>query len=102
MATPAQSSAAGAVKVAVTAVSAVMVGLQAAEPEQAPLQVSVAPLAGAAASATAVPSSNFAEQVPGQLMPAGVEVTVPEPATVTVSVCWVATGVSSSKSAKMG
>lgn len=39
---------------------------------------------------TVVPSSNFAEQLEGQLIPLGLLVTLPWPETLTVSFTWVA------------
>src|SRR3954452_166220 len=59
--------------------------------ESQPLQLlKVEPEAGAAVSATEVPSSNAAEQVTPQLIPDGELVTVPDPAPVleTVRVRW--------------
>jgi len=49
------------------------------------------PLAGVAASESRVPSSKCAAQEPGQLIPGGVETTVPVPLTVTVT-AWVTVG----------
>src|SRR3977135_1459964 len=43
------------------------------------------PAAGVAVSAIEVPSSNAAEHVPGQTMPAGIEVTIPAPSISRVS-----------------
>ena len=77
-----------AVKVAVTAVSALSVTVQADWPEQAPPQPAKAnPLAGAAVSETPVPFANEAVQAAPQLIPAGAEVTTPEPESATDSVC---------------
>src|SRR6266446_2753798 len=59
-----------------------------AEPEQAPLQPENAlPAAGAAVSVTRVPLANvwLHPVEPAQLIPAGLEVTVPPPHTVTCS-----------------
>src|SRR5207247_9123426 len=69
------------VKVAVTAVVAVRVSVQGPVPVQAPpLQpVKTDPAAGVAVSVTTVPSSKVDEQTPGQPMPGGLLVTVPEP-----------------------
>src|SRR5213593_2611407 len=69
------------VKVAVTAVVAVSVSVQGPMPVQAPpLQpVKTDPAAGVAVSVTTVPSSKVDEQTPGQPMPGGLLVTVPEP-----------------------
>jgi hypothetical protein len=77
-----------AVKVAVTALAAFMVTEHPAVPEQAPLQpVNAEPAAGVSVNVTTVPLMKFALHVPGQLMPAGLLVTVPVPlpAKVTVS-----------------
>ena len=53
-------------------------------PVQAPLQPEKAiSLAGSGLSKTATSGENEAEHFPGQEMPAGAEVTVPEPETVT-------------------
>ena len=61
-------------------------------PEQPPPDqpANVDPLSWAAVRVTWVPSSNWAEQLEPQLMPAGVLVTdpPPDPEFVTVSVCW--------------
>src|SRR5437667_10121382 len=77
------------VKVAVTAVAAETVTVQAAVPVQPPpLQPVKAELApGLAVRVTAVPLAKLAEQVATQLIPAGLLVTVPDPvpASVTVS-----------------
>jgi len=68
------------VKVAVTAVAAVIVTLQVPVPLQPPLQpVKVEPTVGVGVSVTVVPWLNVDEQVAPQLMPAGDEVTVPAP-----------------------
>jgi hypothetical protein len=75
------------VNVAVTDRFVDMVRLQAPVPVQAPDQpVNVAPLAGVAVSETDALVGNAALQVPGQLTPAGVDVTVPDPVTVVVRV----------------
>jgi hypothetical protein len=66
-----------------------MVSVQVLVPLQAPDQpAKKAPLAGAAVSFTLVPELKDAEQVDGQLMPAGLLVTVPVevPANCTVRV----------------
>ena len=47
--------------------------------------VNVAPVLAVAVSTTALLPANVAEQVVGQLIPAGALVTVPEPLTVTVN-----------------
>jgi hypothetical protein len=58
-----------------------MVTEQAPVPVHAPLHpVKTDPTAGLAVSATTVPGPNPVEQVTPQLMPAGFEVTVPDPA----------------------
>jgi hypothetical protein len=67
-------------KVAVTDCAAFMVTLQAPAPVQAPLQpAKVAPAAAVAVNVTTVPLLKFALQVTGQLMPAGLLLTVPLP-----------------------
>ena len=69
-----------AVKFADTARAAVMLTTQAALPLHAPDQpANCWPAAGVAVSVTSVPEANRAEQVLPQVMPAGTEVTVPEP-----------------------
>jgi hypothetical protein len=77
-----------AANVAVTLRAAVMLTVQVvAEPEQAPLQpVKLDVGDGAAVSVTDVPSAKLAEQVDGQLMPAGELVTLPDPAPAFVTV----------------
>src|SRR4051812_32093120 len=80
---PAQGSSA---KVTATCASAASATEQSADPVQAPPQVKLPPAWGVAASATVAPSGKRALHVPGQLMPAGVEATVPWPVTATVSV----------------
>jgi hypothetical protein len=88
----------GALNVAVTLVALLTVTLQVPlEPEQAPLQaLNVELPPGVSVSVTDVPELNDAEHVPGQLMPAGLLVTVPVPvpASVTVNVYDVVGGVS--------
>ena len=74
---------------AVTAVAAIIVTLQAPVPEHAPLQpLNTWPAAGVAARLTAVPEANAAEQVAPQLIPEGALETepVPVPARVVVRV----------------
>lgn len=74
--------------VAVTALAALMVTEQVPVPEQAPVHpVNVEPVPAAAVKVTTVPLLKLALQVPGQLMPAGLLLTVPlpVPASVTVS-----------------
>jgi len=67
-------------KVAVTERAAVIDVVQVPVPVQAPLQpANVEPLAAAAVRVTDVPLEKFAPQVVPQLIPAGDEVTVPEP-----------------------
>lgn len=66
--------------VAVTARAAVIEVVQVPVPVHAPLQpTNVEPLAAAAVSVTEVPLAKLAVHVAPQLMPAGDEVTVPEP-----------------------
>lgn len=66
--------------VAVTDLAASIVTVQVDEPEQAPPQPENSePEAAEAESVTDVPESNSAEQEEPQSMPAGEEVTVPEP-----------------------
>ena len=66
--------------VAVTERAAVICTVQLLVPVQAPLQpAKVEPLAAAAVSVTEVPLEKLALQVLPQLMPVGVEVTVPAP-----------------------
>jgi hypothetical protein len=76
-------------KVAVTDWAAFIVTVQLPVPVQAPPlhPAKVEPVAALAVSVTLVPPPKLALHVPGQLMPAGVLVTVPEPvpATLTVS-----------------
>jgi hypothetical protein len=80
-------------KVAVTVVAALSVTVQVPVPEQPPpLQPEkVEPATGVAVKMTAEPPANAAEHVAPQEMPAGLLVTVPEPApdllTVSVKVC---------------
>jgi phage tail protein X len=77
-----------ALNVAVTAFAAVMVTLQVPVPEQAPLQpAKVDPAAAVAVKVTIVPLVKLALQVLGQVMPAGLLLTLPlpVPASVTVS-----------------
>ena len=76
-----------ATKVAVAVSAAVSVTVHAAVPEHAPLHPSNVKLVpGVAVSVTCVPEAKFAVQVPGQLMPEGVLVTVPEPEPADVTV----------------
>src|SRR5262245_14411728 len=66
---------------------ALPVTVQGPLPEQAPPQlINDEPAAAAAFKATEVPASNWFEQVAPQLMPAGVEVTVPLPVPSLVTV----------------
>jgi len=72
------------VNVALTVSSFPMLNAHAPEPLQAPLQPAKAkPLSAVAVSRTVLPTSNVAEQIPGQAMAAGVDVTRPEPDTST-------------------
>ena len=67
-------------KVAVTDVAPLTVGLQAPVPEQAPLQpANTMPLSGVAVRLTLVPEAKLSEQVAPQLIRPGVPVTVPVP-----------------------
>jgi hypothetical protein len=78
------------VNVAVTLWAAFMVTAQEPLPEHAPLQPEKNdPAAAVGLSVTTVPPAKLALQLPGQLMPAGELVTVPEPvpASATESVC---------------
>jgi len=76
-----------ALKVAVTDRAALMVTAQLAVPVHAPLQpAKVEPVVGVSAKMTLVPLAKLALQVPGQLMPAGVLVTVPLPVPAAVTV----------------
>ena len=73
--------------VAVTARAAVIDTAQVPVPVQAPLQpAKVEPLAAAAVSVTEVPLAKFALQVAPQLMPPVLDVTVPEPEPVLLTV----------------
>jgi len=75
--------------VAVTALAAAIVKTQVAVPVQPPVPdhpVNVDPAAGVAVSVTAVPLMNDAEQLAGQLNPAGADATVPPPAPALVYV----------------
>jgi hypothetical protein len=66
--------------VAVTVVDSVNVTVQAPVPEQAPVQpLKVEPLAGMALRLTLVPLAKLSRQSLPHAMPAGVDVTVPEP-----------------------
>jgi hypothetical protein len=73
-----------AANVAVTLRAWVIVTTQLPVPEQAPDQpVNVDPGEGDAVNVTDVPSAYVSEQSPGQLIPAGEDVTDPGPLTVT-------------------
>src|SRR2546423_150410 len=77
---------AGALNVAVTAWSCDIVTAQDVAPVQAPVHpVKVAPPCAAAVSVTCASAVKLAVHWPGQLMPGGVELTVPEPEAVTAS-----------------
>jgi hypothetical protein len=80
------------VKVAVTLLAAVIDTVQGAVPGQPLIDhpVNVEPLLGAAVSVTSRPSSKAAAHVGPQLIPAGLDVTVPAPlpSLLTVSVYW--------------
>ena len=66
--------------VAVTEAAAATVTVHAVVPAQAPPQpAKTEPVAGVAVSVTAVPLAKPAEHVAPQLMPAGADVSVPEP-----------------------
>ena len=72
--------------VAVTDCALFIVTMQLPVPVQAPLHpAKLVPPAGVAVSVTMVPLLKFAVQVPGQLIPPGLLVTVPPPVTVTDS-----------------
>ena len=74
------------VKVALTAVAAFMVTLQAPVPLQAPLQpVKAEPEAGVAVRFTTVLLGKLAEQVTPQAIPGGELVTVPVPVPASVT-----------------
>jgi hypothetical protein len=80
---------------AVVVAFALMVTVQSPEPLQPPpvQALKVWPLSGVALSVTDVPSEKQLAQVPvGQLIPAGVDLTVPCPVIKTVSV-WLLLGV---------
>jgi hypothetical protein len=71
----------------------VPVTVQGPLPEHAPPQLTNdEPAAAAAFKATEVPGSNWFEQIAPQLMPAGVEVTVPLPVPCLVTVMFVGEG----------
>jgi hypothetical protein len=85
-----------AAKLADTAWSAVIVTVHVPVPEQSPDQLeNDEPEVGVAVNVTVDPPANDAEHVPGQLIPAGEEVTVPPPAppTATDNVCGCAANV---------
>src|SRR5436305_6076757 len=74
--------------VAVTVCAALIVTVQVAVvPLHAPPQPpNVLPVAGAAVSVTVAPVVKLAEQVPGQVIPVGADVTVPVPVPLVVRV----------------
>jgi hypothetical protein len=73
-------------KVAVTDLAAFIVTVHVPVPVQAPLQpAKVEPDAAVAVSVTEVPLEKLAVQVPGQLIPAGLLVTVPLPVPAVVT-----------------
>jgi hypothetical protein len=83
-----------------TVVLAVSVRVHVDVPVQAPVQpAKVDPDAAAAVRVTCVPLAKFALQVLGQLIPAGVLVTVPEPVPDVVTVSWTGGDVDVSNSA---
>jgi len=85
---------------AVTVVLAVRVTTQVDVPLQAPVQpANVDPDAAVAVRVTCVPLGKFALQVLGQLMPAGLLVTVPVPEPVVVTASWTGGTVEVSNSA---
>ena len=73
--------------VAVTERAALIVTVHAPVPEQSPLQpVKFEPASAAAVSVTVLPDVKTAEQVVPQLIPGGLDVTVPEPLPAFVTV----------------
>jgi hypothetical protein len=71
----------------VTCCAWLIVTLQLPPPAHAPPQpLKLEPLAGVAVSVTALPLAKLAEQVLPQLIPAGLELTVPLPLLLTLSV----------------
>jgi hypothetical protein len=79
------------VKFALTVSAALIKTLQPPVPEQAPPQpVKPLPVPAVSVSVTDELSGKVAEQVPGQLIPAGLLVTVPVPAILVVKVAVVA------------
>lgn len=75
-----------ALNVAVTDFAALMVTEQVPVPEQAPLQpAKVEPVPTAAVKVTTVPLAKLALQVPGQVMPAGLLLTEPDPVPASVT-----------------
>src|SRR5574337_493850 len=73
--------------VAVTDLAIFIVRVQVrAVPAQSPPQLKVEPPVGAAVRVTPAPLVNVAKQTPGQLIPAGLLVTVPVPLPATVTV----------------
>jgi hypothetical protein len=74
----------------VTAVLAAIVRLQFVKPVQAPDHpANVLPEAAVDVNTTAAPLEKLAVQVPGQLIPAGLLVTVPPPVPALTTVSWI-------------
>jgi hypothetical protein len=105
--TPTVSVSGIGLNVALTLSALFIATVQVPVPEQAPDQpANVCPEEGEAVRITVVPNENATEQVPGQEMPEGELVTVPLPATFTVSVsggpyCVIVAGPSSPEDPKL-